>query len=186
MHGRNLMKLISIYCYSLSLTVVLILMADPAKAHRENFDKMGVVPPRNEMPAPDFTLESLDGNTLSLQDFRGKTILLNFWATWCGPCKDELPAMQRLYEALRKDGVEIVAVSIDRDNKERVKEYIRKYNLTFPVLLDPDQKIRKKYFIMGLPTSYLIGVDGKLKGFVSGAREWDSTISKQMFSTLTN
>ena len=130
------------------------------------------------------TAESIYHNVISKKG--EEAVLLNFWATWCGPCKDELPAMQRLYEAQRKDGVEIVAVSIDRDNKERVKEYIRKYNLTFPVLLDPDQKVRKNYFIMGLPTSYLIGVDGKLKGFVSGAREWDSTISKQMFSTLTN
>ncbi|SVC62913.1 uncharacterized protein METZ01_LOCUS315767, partial [marine metagenome] len=76
------------------------------------------------------------------------------------------------------------AISIDRDKKERVEKYIKKYNLTFPVLLDPSQKVRKDYFILGLPTSYLIGPDGKLKGFVSGAREWDSNASKEMFSTL--
>ena len=64
------------------------------------------------------------------------------------------------------------------------KQYIKNYNLTFPILLDPSQKVRKDYFILGLPTSYLIGSDGKLKGFISGAREWDSNDSKEMFSTL--
>mgnify|MGYP001973899376 FL=1 len=92
--------------------------------------------------------------------------------------------MQKIYEALNPSGVEVVAISIDRDKKERVEKYIKKYNLTFPVLLDPSQKVRKDYFILGLPTSYLIGADGKLKGFVSGAREWDSNASKEMFFTL--
>ena len=92
--------------------------------------------------------------------------------------------MQRLYDFLKKDGIEVIAISIDRDQRERVRQYIKNYNLTFPVLLDPSQKVRKDYFIMGLPTSYLIGADGKLKGFISGAREWDSATSKKMFSTL--
>ena len=92
--------------------------------------------------------------------------------------------MQRIYDELKSDGMEIVAISIDRDKKERVEKYIKKYKLTFPVLLDPSQKVRKNYFILGLPTSYLIGSDGKLKGFISGAREWNSDTSKEMFSTL--
>ena len=92
--------------------------------------------------------------------------------------------MQRIYEELSSEGVEVVAISIDRNKKERVKQYIKNYNLTFPILLDPGQKVRKDYFILGLPTSYLIGIDGKLKGFISGAREWDSNASKEMFSTL--
>ena len=134
--------------------------------------------------ASDFTLKNLDGKEVSLSQFRGKYLLINFWATWCVPCKKELPSMQKLYDAIKIDGVEVVAISIDRDKKERVQQYIKDYNLTFPVLLDPGQKVRKDYFIMGLPTSYLIGADGKLKGFISGAREWDSAASKKMFSTL--
>ena len=92
--------------------------------------------------------------------------------------------MQRLYEDLKLDGFEIVAISIDRDKKEQVHRYIEEYDLTFPVLLDPNQNVRKDYFILGLPTSYLIGKDGKLKGFISGAREWNSVEAKQMFQTL--
>lgn len=82
--------------------------------------------------------------------------------------------MQKLYESLNKKGIEVVAISIDRTDQGKVQEYAKQYHLTFPVLLDPDQKIRKNYYIMGLPTSYLIDASGKLRGFVSGAREWDS------------
>ena len=157
-----------------------------AAAHQEDFDKMGVALPIKEKIAPDFMLKNLDGNTIALNNFRGKTVLLNFWATWCLPCKEELPAMQKLYRELGSSGLEVVAISIDRGNPDKIKKYIDQYNLTFPVLLDPGQKVRKSYFIMGLPTSYLIGSDGHLKGFVSGAREWDNPFSIKMFSALIN
>ena len=92
--------------------------------------------------------------------------------------------MQKLYDFLKKDGIEVIAISIDRDKRERVNQYIKDYKLSFPVLLDPNQKVRKDYFVMGLPTSYLIGDDGKIKGFVSGERIWDSAASIKMFSAL--
>ncbi len=177
------------FCQNLSffLLGLVILGSGLAEAHGvKDFERMGVVQPRNERNAPDFSLETPDGKTLGLKDFKGKVILLNFWATWCEPCKAELPSMQRLYESLRPAGVEVVAISIDRNKKDRIKEYVKEYDLTFPVLLDPSQKVRKGYFIMGLPTSYLIGADGNLKGFVSGAREWDSAASKKLFSNLVN
>ena len=178
------MKQILFYFWLFASTILLFLVVNSALAHEESFKAMGVVPPRNEMPAPDFTLQTSNGNSVSLSDFKGKAVLLNFWATWCVPCKKELPSMQKLYDAAKLDGVEVVAISIDRDKKDRIQQYIKNYNLTFPVLLDPSQKVRKDYFIMGLPTSYLIGADGKLKGFISGAREWNSAASKKMFSTL--
>ena len=147
---------------------------------------MGVALPKKMKSAPDFKLKNLVGEIVALNNFQGKTVLLNFWATWCLPCKEELPSMQRLYKKLGPSGVEVVAVSIDRDNPGKVKRYIDQYNLTFPILLDPGQEARKSYFIMGLPTSYLIGPDGHLKGFASGAREWDSPASIRMFSDLIN
>ena len=169
---------------SLSILMLLILTGNLAVAQQDIFAKMGAVLPKHEKPAPNFKLLTPNGKSISLSDFKGKTVLLNFWATWCTPCKKELPSMQRLYEDLKLDGFEIVAISIDRDKKERVHKYMEEYNLTFPVLLDPSQKVRKDYFILGLPTSYLIGKDGKLKGFISGAREWDSVAAKQMFHTM--
>ena len=178
------MNSIKYYFCLLIFLVLQTLAAGPVAGHEDSFIKMGVVAPKIEKLAPDFTLETPTGKKLSLKDFKGKVVLLNFWATWCEPCKKELPSMQKIYEALNPGGIEVVAISIDRGKKKRVENYIKKYNLTFPVLLDPSQKVRKDYFILGLPTSYLIGTDGKLKGFISGAREWDSSASKEMFSTL--
>jgi peroxiredoxin len=172
------------YYFLLTFLFLQTLIPSSVLGHEDSFAKMGVVLPENEKKAPNFILETVTGKKISLNDFKGKAVLLNFWATWCQPCKKELPSMQRIYEELSSEGVEVVAISIDRNKKERVEKYIKNYNLTFPVLLDPSQKVRKDYFILGLPTSYLIGSDGNLKGFISGAREWDSNDSKEMFSTL--
>ncbi|GJL80201.1 MAG: hypothetical protein NPINA01_31900 [Nitrospinaceae bacterium] len=153
-------------------------------AHQQAFENMGITKPRVEKSAPGFALQDIQGNMVNLEDFRGKAILLNFWATWCEACKEELPSMQRLYEALSSQGVEVVAISIDRRNFDRVKKYAKEYNLTFPVLWDPEQKVRKHYYIMGLPTTYLIDPNGRLKGFASGARVWDSPDSIQALTSL--
>jgi peroxiredoxin len=168
----------------IGLILGVALMCVPAWGHLDAFNQMGIVPPRVEKPAPNFSLKDLDGKTIRLDDFRGKPVLLNFWATWCKACKDELPSMQRLYKSLEKEGVEVIAVSIDRRNFDRVQSFVDEYQLTFPVLLDPDQKARKDYFILGLPTSYLIDADGKLKGYISGARAWDSPASKEVMLSL--
>ena len=92
-----------------SSTAFFFLVANSALAHQEIFKAMGVAPPRNEMPAPDFTLQTSNGNSVSLSDFKGKAVLLNFWATWCVPCKKELPSMQKLYDAIKSDSVEAVS-----------------------------------------------------------------------------
>ncbi len=159
-------------------------LGTPVWAHQQAFENMGITKPRTEKSAPGFSLQDIKGNQVSLEDFRGKAILLNFWATWCQACKDELPSMQRLYETLSSEGVEVVAISIDRNNFDRIKEYAKEYKLTFPILWDPEQKVRKHYYIMGLPTTYLIGPEGKLRGFASGAREWDSTDAIQALTSL--
>ncbi len=159
-------------------------VATTVLASQSTFENMGIVKPRIEKNAPGFSLQNIHGETVDLRDFRGKPILLNFWATWCEACKEELPSMQRLYETLKDQGVEVVAISIDRSNFDRIRKYVEQYKLTFPILLDPDQKVRRSYFIMGLPTTYLIDGDGKLKGFASGARVWDSPDSIQVMQSL--
>ena len=175
--------------------IVLLLIAalsgwtalEPVKAassFREAYSRLGVVYPREVRQAPEFELKNLDGQTVRLSDFRGRPVLLNFWATWCQPCAEELPSLQRLHESLGEKGLQVVAISIDRSNHEKVRDYVKNYHLTFPVLLDPDQEARRKYFILGLPTSYLIDARGRFRGFVSGAREWDSEASKTVMRIL--
>lgn len=157
----------------------------PFTAHADPFEQLGVARPRTSKPAPDFVLKDIHGKTVSLAQFKGKPVLLNFWATWCGPCKEEMPSMQKLYDAAQNNGkFQIIAISIDRFNIEKVNQYAKDLNLTFPILIDPDREIRKTYFIRGLPTSYLIDSEGKLQGFVSGARNWDNPASLELMKSL--
>lgn len=112
-------------------------------------------------PAPDFELESLDGDTVRLSDFRGKKVFLNFWASWCGPCRIEMPEMQKFYDE-HKDEVEIVAVNTE-PNVGKARNFIEENGYTYPILLDKDMKVANQYAIFGLPTTYFIGTDGKIQ-----------------------
>lgn len=120
------MQISRLFIVTMAMTVLLLSsMSPPVWSHQQAFEKMGITKPRIEKSAPDFSLQDIHGKTVNLEDFRGKAILLNFWATWCEACKEELPSMQRLYEALSSQGVEVVAISIDRRNFDRIKKYAK-------------------------------------------------------------
>jgi peroxiredoxin len=134
------------------------------------------VPPPLERggPAPDFELPDLDGaRRLRLADLRGRVVLLNFWATWCKPCEDEMPAMERLYRALQGPEFELVAISVDTD-REAVARFRERLGLSFPILLDPRAEVSRAYQTTGYPESFLIDRAGSLASqrFV-GPRAWD-------------
>ena len=172
-------------CLKVSFFVFfLMLLPFQVTANPLLFEKMGIVAPKSSKMAPGFKLNNIRGGTTELSDFKGKVVLVNFWATWCAACVEEMESMQNLYNELKKKDVEIVAISIDRWNEDRIIDYADKKNLNFHILRDPDQKVRKQYYIMGLPTSYLIDGDGKIRGYVSGARTWDSLTSKNTLLSL--
>jgi peroxiredoxin len=171
-------------CFLLAL--IIAVWITPAQAEHNAFELLGVSKPRTVKMAPDFSLTDVNGNKVSLKDFRGKSVLINFWATWCGPCREELPSLQALHEKLSGEGFVVLAINIDRRNPDRVKKYMKEYNLSFPVPIDPSQQVRKKYYIMGLPVSYLVDPNGKLRGFISGARSWDSPASIEVMRSLNN
>ncbi len=126
--------------------------------------------------APGFELPEL-GSTASrgLMQEAGKIVLINFWATWCKPCLDEMPAMQRLYEALPRDGFELLAISVD-DGESEVVEFRDRLGLTFPVLLDAERKVANQFQTFRFPESFLIGRDGRIAARYIGPREWDSDL----------
>ena len=172
-------------CLKVSFFVFfLMLLPFQVTANPLLFEKMGIVAPKSSKMAPGFKLNNIRGGTTELSDFKGKVVLVNFWATWCAACVEEMESMQNLYNDLKKKDVEIVAISIDRWNEDRIIDYADKKNLNFHILRDPDQKVRKQYYIMGLPTSYLIDGDGKIRGYVSEARTWDSLVSKNTLLSL--
>ncbi|MGY0691660.1 TlpA family protein disulfide reductase [Virgibacillus sp. FSP13] len=111
--------------------------------------------------APDFELETLSGKTIKLSDLKGQKVFLNFWASWCGPCRLEMPEMQKFYEEHQGE-VEIIAVNTDT-NKEKAREFIDEYDYTYPVLLDKKMKVSEQYMVSALPTTYFIGTDGKVQ-----------------------
>lgn len=133
----------------------------------------GAPAPTFELPRFEVDATSKASPDLALASLSGKVVLLNFWATWCEPCEREMPAMERLYEALPKDDFELVAIAIDDDRAE-VRSFQERYQLTFPILLDLDQKVYAIYQTMGVPESLLIDREGRIVERYVGPREWDA------------
>lgn len=121
---------------------------------------------------PNFTFPDINGREVSLSDHRGKVVLVNVWATWCPPCRQEMPSMQSLYEKFKGENFEILAVSIDSEGREAVAPFMRKMNLTFPALLDPGETIRSLYGITGVPESFIIDKQGILVEKIIGPINW--------------
>lgn len=123
--------------------------------------------------APNFSLPDLADTSVQLTDYRGKVVFLNFWATWCKPCQEEMPSMEQLYKNYGKDGLVILAVSIDRvTTKKDIPPFVKNMNLTFPVLVDSWGQTDKRYKLMGVPETYIIDREGILQEKVIGPRDW--------------
>ncbi len=131
-------------------------------------------------PAPDFALQALDGSTVRLSDYQGKVVLLNFWGTWCEPCKAETPALEAAYQKLKNEGLVIIGVdllhserSLNRDI-EHVREFAQFYGVNYPLVLDEDGSVSRAYAIHPIPTTYIIDPEGKVRYIrVSELREPD-------------
>jgi peroxiredoxin len=173
-NGRQLLTIFLILLVAVPLILLLL----------KEKDTKFVTPLQLGQPAPDFTFPDLDGKEVSLSDFRGKVVLVNIWATWCPPCRDEMPSMQKLYERFNGEQFEILAVSIDADGREAVAPFMEQMNLTFPALLDPDEKIRGLYAITGVPESFIIDRNGILVDRVIGPLDWASQKVFRFFQDL--
>ena len=174
--GRQLLTISLV----LLVAIPIILISLKERGARSRF----IRPLQEGRPAPDFTFPDLDARKVSLSDFRGKVVLVNIWATWCPPCRDEMPSMQKLYERFKGEHFEILAVSIDADGREAVAPFIKQMNLTFPVLLDPKEKIRSLYGITGVPESFIVDREGILVNKVIGPMDWSSPRVFDFFQEL--
>lgn len=139
--------------------------------------------PEENANAPDFSLKTINNTTVRLSDYRGKVVFLNFWATWCPPCRMELPAMEKLYEKLKNQPFIIIAVNIDNGDPGAVKNFVQSMNLTFPVLLD-DGNVSKMYNVNAIPTTFIIRKNGTIDAIVNGARPWDDPAYINAFDKL--
>jgi thiol-disulfide isomerase/thioredoxin len=132
---------------------------------------LGVLPFQNRIPSENFVLKDLDGADIALKDYRGKVVFLNFWATWCGPCRDEMPSMQVLYETLADQGLEIVAVNV-LEPADTAAGFVNEFGFTYPVLLDSDGRISLSYGVRAFPTTYILDRDGNVIGLRQGTLDW--------------
>lgn len=144
-------------------------------------------------PAPAMELPRINGETATLASLRGQPVVVNIWATWCGPCVREMPALQRVYERYRDQGLEVVAVAVDDHPGERqpdgrivglVSEFVDRYGLTFPVAVDPTGDTERRFGTEYLPTTVLIDRAGRVRGKEIGARAWDEAPYIDMIQAL--
>jgi cytochrome c-type biogenesis protein len=122
-----------------------------------------IAPLKQGEPAPDFTYTLPDGTTHSLSDFKGKKVLINFWATWCPPCKAEMPDIQEAFERFEDEGFLVIGVSQDGD-VDLIEPFAQEYGVTFPLIADPDHHIGTRYGVRGMPVSYFVDTDGAFYG----------------------
>ncbi len=146
-------------------------------------DALAVLPPQAKIEAPDFVVRTPEGGSLRLRDYRGQVVFLTFWATWCVPCRREMPGMEKLYREFRDQGFTIIALNLN-EPVAAVRAFVKELSLTFPVGIDPAMVNFAVYGGRALPTSYLIGRDGKILGFAIGPREWDSKDARAYIKSL--
>jgi peroxiredoxin len=133
--------------------------------------------------APGFFLKDVNGSNVSFSEFKGKVVLINFWATWCAPCRDEMTSLNNLYKSLKDKGFVVLAISID-SSEQPVKSFIAEKGLSFPVLLDKDKSVYNSYAVIGQPMSFLIDRNGIVLGRVIGGVQWDSAEMKNKISAV--
>lgn len=149
-----------------------------------NFKVIPILQPMKEVaPTPEFSLATPEGKKVSLKGFRGKTVFLNFWATWCAPCREEMPAMEKLYQEYKDKNFVVLAVNV-KDRKQEALSFVKDLKLTYPVAFDPEAQVASLYGAWGLPTTYLIGPKGEGLARGWGPAEWYSPAARKMFKEL--
>lgn len=138
------------------------------------YSRLGVQLIRDKRKVPDFSLECLKGEKVQLKNLQGKVIFLNFWATWCGPCKEEMPSMEALHQRFKDREFVFLTISVDYGGAKTAKKFIEKRRYTFPVLLDPASKTLQPFEISRIPTTIFIDRNGRMIGRVIGPRDWCS------------
>ena len=169
---------------SLLLPAFLLWSAQDLAAQGINYKLVpNLQPISDSSPTPDFTLPDPTGKKVSLKNFRGKLVMLNFWASWCAPCREEMPTMERLYQEFKSKGFVILAVDV-KDKKTDALAFIKELKLTYPVVFDTDDQVGLLYGAWGLPTTYLIGPKGEGLARMWGPADWYSPGARQLIKTL--
>lgn len=136
--------------------------------------------------APDFTLTDMQGQQVSLSQFRGKVVILNFWATWCPPCREEMPSMEKLYQRHQDQGLVMLAVNIEENGQSVVSQFLQKTPYSFPILLDSKNAAQHAYGVFRFPESFIIDRNGVIVEKIIGGRDWLSGSTFKRINFLLN
>jgi peroxiredoxin len=174
-------------CWLVRVWAIALALAVPAAsgaAAEQPFEALRLTRLGGSDPAPEFSVPTPDGSPLALGALRGKVVLLNFWATWCEPCLEEMPAMERLARAYQERGLAVLAVSVDREGVSVVRPFVKRHALSFLIGLDPHQAVARLYRIWALPSTVIVSRKGIPLFSVQGAREWDGPVGHALFMGL--
>ena len=165
------------------IAIALLALPPPANATPEFFQALGIQAPQEMVEAPDFALPDPAGKTVRLKEFRGRYVFLNFFATWCGPCREEMPAMERLHQTYSGKGLVVLAVNLE-ESSARVAKFVKELRLTFPAVLDGDGTASRAFAVRGLPVTYLVDRDGRILWRAFGSREWNNQAARKYFAAI--
>jgi peroxiredoxin len=164
---------------------LLLVLHFPVEGEEEDlFSKIKISSIKGDKKAPDFSLQDLSGKKVGLKQFREKIIFLNFWATWCGPCKEEMPSLEALHHQFKEKNFVLLTVSVDYEGVKPVQEFINKHRYSFPVLLDPKCEALDLFEVKGIPTTFIIDKKGRMVGRAIGPRDWKSPEIVSLINTL--
>ncbi len=166
-----------------ALVVVLGYGASFTWYHHDHFDAEASAPPESA-PAPEVTLNHLEGGIAHLSDYRGKWVLLNFWATWCEPCVAEMPSLEEFSKKFKSKNMVVLAVSVDRGGPDKVKNFVEQHGLTFEIFHDPESTASNRYGVNALPSTFVINPKGNIVSTAEGMREWNDPEIVAYFNDL--
>jgi peroxiredoxin len=156
----------------------------PAGAMGDPASTLDLIKPNRQQQAKDFNVAALEGGKLRLADLKGKVVFLNLWATWCGPCMEEMPAMERLWQRYKDQGLVVIALSMDSAGAKVVKPFIEQAKYTYRVALDPKMEIAELYGARAVPSTFIIDRSGTLRAIALGPRDWAGRASFAYFDAL--
>ena len=172
--------------YFIAVIVWTAILLTGAFASGQNKINYKIIPNLDAMKGqatPDFTVATADGKKLSLKDFRGKIVFLNFWASWCEPCREEMPEMEKLYQEFKANNFVVVAIAV-KDRKQDTLNFVKELKVTFPIGLDPEGNAGALYGAWGLPTTYLIGPKGEGLARAWGPADWHGANARKLIQDL--
>jgi peroxiredoxin len=171
-------------CRSAFVFAILLLLLPRAGLAQDPYRALDLIRPSRAQAAKDFSVPTPNGKTLRLADYRGKVVFLNFWATWCPPCREEMPAMERLYQRYKDKGFVVLAVSMDSEGGPIVVPFVKERGLTFPIGVDPKMALADRYGVRALPSSFLVDRKGNVAALALGPREWNGKAAHALIESL--